>query len=131
MSTREGFATVCRDVCQERGWDLLPSGIRVALEGDRHQLVELDFFEYQTRPLVRLTTRIGSADEVSEVRLSLALQLNSELAHGAFALRDGELVMVDTLVLEDTDPGELDAVVDYLATTADRYEDRLFGRDEH
>lgn len=131
MSTREGFATVCRDVCQERGWDLLPSGIRVALRGDRHQLVELDFFEYQTRPLVRLTTRIGSADEVSEVRLSLALQLNSELAHGAFALRDGELVMVDTLVLEDTDPGELDAVVDYLATTADRYEDRLFGRDEH
>ena len=131
MSTREGFATVCRDVCEERGWELLPSGIRVALPGGRHQLVELDFFEYATRALVRLSTRIGSEDELTNARFSLALRLNAELAHGAFALHDSELVMLDTLVLEDTDPGELDAVVEYLAVTADRYEDRLFGRDEH
>jgi hypothetical protein len=131
VSTREGFATVCRDVCRDRSWELLPSGIRVALPDDRHQIVELDFFESGGRPLLRLTTRIGREEEVSEVRLSLALRLNAELAHGAFALRDGELVMLDTLVLEDTDPGELEAVVGYLAETADRYEDRLFGRDEN
>jgi hypothetical protein len=131
VSTQEGFATVCRDVCQERGWELLPIGIRVPLPAGRSQLVELDFFESGERPLVRLTTRIGGEHEVSKVRIPLALRLNAELAHGAFALRDGELVMLDTLLLEDTDPGELEAVVDYLAHTADRYEDRLFGRDEH
>lgn len=131
MSTRDGFATVCRDVCHERGWELLPSGIRVALPAGRSQLVELDFFESEERPLVRLLTRIGSEHEVSKVRISLALRLNAELAHGAFALRDGELVMLDSLLLEDTVPRELEAVVDYLAKTADRYEDRLFDRDEH
>jgi len=131
VSTREGFATVCRDVCLERGWELLPIGIRVDLPADRSQLVELEFFESEERPLVRLTTRIGSEAEVSEVRIHLALRLNAELAHGAFALREGELVMLDTLLLEDTDRGELEAVVGYLAHTADRYEDRLFGRDEH
>ena len=131
MSTREGFATVCRDVCRERGWELLPAGIRVDLPEGRSQLVELDFFEVQDRPLVRLSTRIGSESGLSDVRLSLALRLNAELAHGAFALRDGELVMLDTLVLEDTDPGELEATVGYLAETADRYEERLFGSDEH
>ena len=131
MSTREGFAEVCRGVCSERGWQLVPSGIRVPLPEGRHQLVELDFFEFAERPLVRLTTRIGGEDQLADVRLPLALRLNAELAHGAFALRDGELVMLDTLVLEDTDPGELEAVVGYLAEIADRYEARLFGRDEH
>jgi hypothetical protein len=131
VGVSEAFGAMCRRVCRERGWELLPSGIHVALEGARHQLVSLELFEARGREMVRLSTTVGSAREIGEARLARALHWNAELAHGAFAVSEGDLVMLDTLLLRDVDAGELEAAVAYLAETADRYERLMFEADTH
>jgi hypothetical protein len=60
-----------------------------------------------------------------------ALRINARLAHGALAVRDDALVMIDTLMLEDADAAEIEASIGYLAETADYYEKVLFGTDEY
>jgi hypothetical protein len=122
MATAENFGAMCRRVCRERGWDLLPGGIRLRVDGGRHQLVELELFEAEGHELVRLTTTVGNARKVGDARLVRALRWNAELAHGAFAVRDDELVMTETLLLRDADEGELETALAYLGAMADRYE---------
>ena len=58
-------------------------------------------------------------------------EINFSLPHGAMAVRSDELVMVDTLILADADPGEIEASLEYLAATADHYEASIFGPDVH
>ena len=131
MATREAFGQVCRRVCQEQGWELLPGGVQVSWGDGRHQLISLEFFEVVDEELVRLYTVIGTAESIDPARLSSALRMNYHLAHGAFALKDDELVMIDTLMLVDAGPIEIEASISYLAQTADYYERTLFGTDEH
>ncbi len=90
-----------------------------------------DSLEFENQELVRLHTTIGQTRALGEERMVLALQINARLAHGALALRDGELVMIDTLMLKDADPAEVEASLSYLALTADYYEKMLFGTDDH
>jgi hypothetical protein len=129
--TQEAFPDICRRVCDERGWQLNPNGVHVPLEGDRHQVVALELFDYGEEELVRLSSTIGEAAKLTPVRLTIALRINSELAHGAFAVKDDHLIIVDTLMLEDTDPGEFEASIRYLAQTADYYERVIFETDNH
>jgi hypothetical protein len=131
VSTQEAFGRICRRVCEAQGWELWPSGVRIALPAGRHQLVSIEFLEHEREELVRLVTTIGDAKRLDAVRLVAALELNAALPHGALAIRDGELVMVDTLMLRDAGPAEIEAALAYLATTADRWERALYGKDEH
>lgn len=129
--TQERFGELCRRVCGESGWELLPTGVRVPLADGRQQLVALEFFEYRDEDLVRLSTRIGSVQPLSPVRLAIALSLNAELVHGALAVKDGDLMMTGTLLLGAAGPQEIEASIRYLAETADYYEKTIFERDEH
>jgi len=131
MSSRESFGQVCERVSERQGWEVLPSGVRVDLPGGRRQVISLEFFEFESQELVRLYTVIGPADELPTERLALALQINARLAHGALAVRDGELIMATTVLLEDADAREIEASIAYLAETADYYEKTLFGTDRH
>ena len=131
MVTKEAFADICRRVCDEQGWELLPAGVRVRCADGRHQLVELEVFQHEHRDLVRLFTTIGAVDSMTPVRLTIALRINAELAHGAFAVKNDHLVMVETLLLDDADPGEIEAGIRYLAETADYYEKAIFETDEY
>ena len=131
MSTRETFGQTCERVSERQGWEVLPSGVRVDLPGGRRQVVSLEFFEFESQELVRLYTVIGAADALPTERLVLALQINARLAHGALAVRDGELIMANTLLLQDADAPEIEASIAYLAETADYYEKTLFGTDQH
>ena len=131
MSTRESFGQACERVSERQGWEVLPSGVRVELPGGRRQTVSLEFFEFESQELVRLHTVIGPADALPTERLALALQINARLAHGALAVRDGELIMANTLLLKDADAPEIEASIAYLAETADYYEKTLFGTDQH
>jgi hypothetical protein len=131
MSEQEAFGRMCQRVCEEQGWKLLPSGVEVPCEGTRRQLVSLEFFEHEDEELVRLYTVIGSVEQINSMRLGMALRLNFGLPHGALAVRGEELVMVDTLMLEDADSAEVEAAISYMARTADYYERTIYGTDEH
>ena len=125
------FGQICRRVCEQQGWELLPSGVHVKFRDGRHQVVSLEFFESEREELVRLYTMIGEIDGMDVRRLVAALRINARLAHGALAVRDDALVMIDTLMLEDADAAEIEASIGYLAETADYYEKVLFGTDEY
>lgn len=131
MSTKETFARLCERVCEEQDWSVRPNGVELKLPDGRHQVVAIEFFESDDEELVRLYTTIGSTDALGEKRLALALQVNARLAHGALAVRDGQLIMTQTLLLEDADPGEIRASLRYMAETADYYEKIFFGTDQH
>lgn len=131
MATRESFGRLCQRVCEQQGWTLLPAGVRVDLPSGRRQLVSLEFFEHDHQELVRLATEIGDADALPTDRLAMALQINARLAHGALAVRDGRLVMIDTLLAAGAGGEELEARLAYLAETADYYEKTLFRTDEN
>jgi len=131
METTDRFAQILRRVCAERDWEITPNGVRVHFANGRQQLVELGFFEFREEDLIRLHTTIGSVDQLGTVRLTVALRMNAELAHGALAIIDDDLVMTETLMLDDADAGEIEASISYLAETADDYERRLFGTDQY
>lgn len=131
MATKEAFGRLCERVCRDEGWNLLPTGVQIFGPDGRQQVVFLEFFEFENSDLVRLYSIIGSTAALAAERLALALRVNARLAHGALAVRDDELVVTDTLLLADADPGEVSAALRYLAETADYYEKIFFGTDEH
>lgn len=131
MANEDVFARICERVCEEQGWKLLPTGVQISGSDGRHQVVSLEFFEFDGSDLVRLYTTIGPANALAPARLALALQVNARLAHGALAVRDHDLIMTETLLLADADPGEIRASLEYLAETADYYEKIFFGTDTH
>ena len=131
MALRDGFGQLCESVCARQGWELVPAGVRLTFPNGRRQIVTLEFFEFEEQELVRFYTEIGGVERMSPERLAMALQINARLAHGALAVRDGRLIMTDTLLLKDADASEIEASLSYLGETADYYEKTLFGTDSH
>jgi len=131
VTTRESFAELLRNVCAQCDWELLPSGVNVRHANGRHQVVNFEIFDFEEQHLVRLVTTIGTARKFRKEQLEQALRANIRLAHGALALEGDELCMTDTLSLEDSDPGEIESAVAFLAEMADYYEQVLFGTDTH
>jgi len=131
LPNQERFAQSLKRVCRDRGWDLLPTGVYVRLPNDRGQLVEIEFFQFKEEELVRLFTTIGEVESMNSVRLTIALRINTELAHGCLAVHEDHLVMTDTLMLRDADAAEIEASIAYLADTADYYEKTIFETDQY
>ena len=125
------FAEKCREVCETHNWELLPTGVLVRFGDGRRQLVSIEFFEYEQEELVRLSSIIGPVEQLSRGGLVTALRANGELAHGALAIRDEDLCLVDTLLIEDADVHAVAASIEFLARSADEYEEVLYGTDEH
>jgi hypothetical protein len=131
LSRDKAFAEHCRTACDSQGWELLPTGINVRFGDGRHQLVSLELFETGREVLVRLSTGIGEVAALSRDQLESALERNAELAHGALAIKGRELCMIDTLMVEESGPAEIEAAVEYIANQADLYEHTFFGTDDH
>jgi len=125
------FAEMCREACARHNWELLPTGVLVHFGDGRSQLVRVEVFEFQLEELVRFSSTIGSSEELSRERLLIALRANAELAHGGLAILDGELCMVDTLLIEAADSQAVAASIEYLARSADEYERVIYGTDNH
>jgi hypothetical protein len=128
---QEHFAENLERVCRDSSWDLLPTGVLVRFPNDRSHLVEIEFFQFKREELVRLFTTIGKVEGMSAVRLTIALRINTELAHGCLAVHENHLVMTDTLMLRDADSAEIEASIGYLAETADYYEKTIFQTDQY
>ena len=131
MTGKDKFQETCEAVCEKRGWSLAAHQIDVPTKGSRKQVVYFNFFNYETREMVKLHTVIGSTARIRPERLIFALELNFRLPHGCLAVDKENLVMVDTLILEEVDSVEFESAVDFLAKTGDQYEAALFARDEH
>ena len=131
MSHEERFLEVCREACEEQGWEYSERGVTLAFEDGRRQAVDFEFFAFEGQELVRLFTTIGSTVRIDPMRLETALRLNFGLPHGALAVKKDDLVMVDTLMAERCDAGEFAAAVRYLGETADHFEKTMFGPDQH
>ncbi|MFP8874393.1 MAG: hypothetical protein VCB42_07670 [Myxococcota bacterium] len=131
MSPKEKFDGICGRLCERRGWTLGANAVEVPLEQGRQQSVQFDFFTHDGHEMVRLHTTIGSTRRIRPDRLIFALELNFGLPHGCLAVRNDNLVMADTLILEEVDSLQLESSLGYLAKTGDHYEATLFGRDEN
>ena len=131
MSNRENFNSKCQDICADRGWIFEPGSVEIPFENGRRQCVAIEFFSFEDQPLVRIHSVIGSTRKIGAHRLNTALSLNFRLPHGALAIHRDELVMVDTLMVEEADPAEISAAFAYLAENADHYEKTMFGPDEN
>lgn len=117
-------------VCAAQGWAFDRNRVELQLESGRHQGVELESFEFDGEALVRLVSPIGPTEHIEPLHLNSALRLNYGLPYGALALRGEQLVLIDSVVADDAEIGEIEAVVRYLAETADNFERTLFGTDE-
>ena len=126
----EEFLAVVDAVCREQGWKRERLRIEVPTDGGRRQTVTLEPLDFEDEELVRVASPIGPTTHIDPLHLNTALHLNYGLPHGALALRDDRLVLVDTLMADDPDTEEIEAVVGYLAETADHFERTLFGPDE-
>ncbi len=131
MTSPNSFANICKRVCEERDWELLPSGVNVSLEGSRHQVVSIELFEYQGEPMARLMTTIGSVAALGYDRMVHALRLNTSLPLGALGIREESICMTHSLILEYLDPHEFEATLEFVAEAADAYEKILFRTDNH
>lgn len=131
MTERNRFEALCRDLAEQRGWRCDGHDISVSIEQGRKQNIHFDFFTHDGQEMVRLHTVIGSTRRIRPDRLTFALELNFGLPHGCLAVRNDMLVMVETLILAEADPLELESAVSYLAKTGDHYEATLFGLDEN
>jgi hypothetical protein len=131
LASQEHFGQMCRRVCDENDWELLPSGVRLQLPGGRSQLVSLDIFQGREHEMVRVESAIGPAMTLGAEGMVDALTANADLSHGALAIRGLELVLTDTFLVAEVDAGELEAAIRYLAQTADFYERVLFHKDEY
>ena len=127
---QDEFDSVIDAVCSQQGWQRERDVIEVPIEGGRHQFVSFEHFEFEGEMLVRLASEIGPSEHIEPLHLTTALRLNYGLPYGALALQKDRLVLVDTLMADDPDAEEIEAVARYLAETADQLERTLFGTDE-
>ncbi len=102
--------------------------IEVPTGGGRTQVVLItEDQDIAEQKIVRYWSVIGPADDIEFRR---CLEENAKLCYGAFALRDDQLVLMDTQLVQDADPMEVGAAIGNLAAYADRYERDLFGVDK-
>lgn len=122
----DSIAEACKWTVTEEGDTL---SIEVPTGGDRKQVVVItNDVDIADQPIVRYWSVIGSAKDIEFRR---CLEENAKLSYGAFALRDDQLVLMDTQLVADADPMEVGASIGNLAAYADRYERDLFGVDHY
>jgi len=68
---------------------------------------------------------------MSAVRLRAALGLNWRIRYGSLAIHDKMLVMTHFFTDSKVSDAIIAEVIQYLAMTADTYEEHLFGDDEN
>ena len=122
---------VFQRICEQNGWAYEEGKATIPLADNRRQIVHCDVFDADDEAVLRVYTTIGDFDKLSEVRIHAALSINAHLVHGALAVMDDQLVMVDTFRLAAADPEEVGRSVRFLAGKSDQYEQTMFGTDAH
>lgn len=124
-------------LCAGTSWSHDGHQLRIPLPNGRSQSFVLEPFKEGGLACLRVFTVIGPAQGLDAMRLKGALRLNWQLRHGALGVglvpgdEEEKLVLVDLMTeTEATDPA-LRSALPQLAATADRYEQLVFGTDNH
>ena len=120
-----------REVCMRQNWEPDGSDITVALGGGRKQLIHSEVYAFEGEQMIRIYTRVGLLQKLSETQRSALLGLNFSLAFGALASFGDDLVMTETLLVHDSAHDQLANAIRFLAETSDGYEDQIYGTDLH
>ncbi len=128
------FREIVDSIAKACGWKVSKEregalSVEVPTGGGRTQVVVItEDVDIAEQKIVRYWSVIGPAEDIEFKR---CLEENARLCYGAFALKDGQLVLMDTQLVQDADPMEVGASIGNLAAYADRYERELFGVDEY
>jgi hypothetical protein len=120
-----------REMCMRQKWVPDGSDVTVALSGGRKQLIHSEVYAFEGEQMIRIYTRVGPLQKLSETQLSALLGLNFSLAFGALASFGDDLVMTETLLVHDSAHDQLANAMRFLAETSDGYEDQIYGTDQH
>tara|TARA_R110001599_G_scaffold353459_1_gene592337 strand:- start:30886 stop:31269 length:384 start_codon:yes stop_codon:yes gene_type:complete len=119
------------EVCQKQGWQHDGPDITLAFGDNRKQLVQTEVYLFEGEEMIRLYTRVGLLNKLTETQLSALLGLNFSLAFGALASFGEDLVMTETLLMRDSAQDHLAYAVRFLAETSDGYEEQIYGTDQY
>jgi len=119
------------EVCQRQGWSHDGPDITLIFGDNRKQLVQTELYLFEGEEMIRLYTRVGPLNKLSETQLSALLGLNFSLAFGALASFGEALVMTETLLMRESVHNQLAYAVRFLAETADGYEQQIYGTDQY
>ncbi|MCA9131057.1 MAG: SPFH domain-containing protein [Planctomycetales bacterium] len=136
-SGKPGVQQALRDIASKSNWHLVESGslwtLTVPTGTLRKQYVKVTFDgkDDAGHAVVNISSSCGAINPASALAL---LRFNSQLVHGAFAVRqfdDGEQLVLNANLLADTaDSLELVRTVTSIAWQADQYEQQLHGADD-
>lgn len=124
-------STLIQAICKDNNWRETDAGVEITLEGGRTQVVSRATFTEGGEEHLRLASIIGPAAKLDERRMRAALRLNANMRFGAFAINGEDFAVVDTFLLADADKAEVRDSLLFLAQTADRYEQIVFGTDDN
>lgn len=118
-------------VCQKQGWQHDGPDITLSFEDKRKQLVQTEIFLFEGEEMIRVYTRVGPLNKLTETQLSALLGLNFSLTFGALASFGEDLVMTETLLMRDAAQDHLAYAIRFLAETSDGYEKQIYGTDRY
>jgi hypothetical protein len=123
--------SLIQKICTANGWHYDHGRAQLPLDGGRTQDIEFQTFTADGEEFVRLFSVIGPSAALDERRLMAVLRLNASMRLGAFAIVGDNLAVVDTFLVREADHYEVRHSLEYLAKTADRYEQVVFGTDDN
>lgn len=120
------------EVCMRQGdWQHEGPDITVGFTDGRKQLVHSELYLFEGVEMLRLYTRVGPMNKLSETQLNALLGRNFSLAFGALASFGHDLVMTETVMMSDSAHDQVAHAVRFLAETSDGYEDQIYGTDRY
>ena len=117
-------------VARSNGWAIANSAqgyrMEIPTESGRSQVVEIDGgSDPDGQALVRIWSKVTDIDNVGDPWYLLGL--NAELAYGALALKDRDIIVTETQLLGTADYEELRRAIYYVAKYADDLERQVHG----
>ena len=124
------FYSLLQQVASYQGWPMAQStnGIRyeIPTEYGRTQVVEVSQgADPDGRPMAFIVSSVCETTQVADPWYLLGL--NAELAYGALALHNNQVVIIETQLIQTADAEEVMRAVYYVAKYADQLEQQVYG----
>lgn len=123
--------TYLQQIAAQHGWGMVrnhdgSAKIEVATEYGRTQVVHITpGRDPDGRPLVFIWSIVCGTDAIGDPYY--LLRLNADLTYGALAVRDPNVILVDTQLVQTADAEELRRAVFYVGKFADDLEKQVYG----